>query len=277
MDLSIIILNYKTKGLARQCLKSIALAKPELEYEIIVVDNNSADDISKMLEQDFPQVKYIQSPDNVGFAAGNNLGIKESRGRYFLILNPDITVMPGSLEKMMRFMDQNPKVGLVAPQLLNPDKSVQYSCYQFPTLGVPIYRRTPLGKFAHGKKVLKQYLMSDWNHADTREVDWCLGACLMARRETVEQVGMLDQRYFMYFEDADWCRRFWQAGFKVVYFPEVKVIHYHIRQSADVPWFMGLFQKISRIHMASALKYFWKFRGKGNPRVGGAVERSSGS
>jgi GT2 family glycosyltransferase len=253
-------------GLVRQCLKGIYEVEPNLKYEIIVVDNNSHDHTPEMVKENFPDVKVIQSPGNLGFAQGNNLGIKEARGRYILILNPDITVTRGSLERLVGYMDANPRVGLLAPQLLNPDKSIQFSCYRFPSLGVPFYRRTPLGKLPYGKKVIAWYLMSDWDHGSTREVDWCLGASLMARTSSVEQVGLLDKRYFMYFEDADWCRRFWQAGFKVVYIPEVKMIHYHIRQSADVPWFFGAFQKISRIHMASALKYFWKFRGQPNPR-----------
>lgn len=267
MDISIIILNYKTRGLVRQCLKGIDIARPNLEYEIIVVDNDSGDGTAEMVSQSFPQVKFVKSPANVGFAAGNNFGIRKARGRYIMILNPDITITPGSLEKMLSYMETNMAVGLVAPQLLNPDKTIQNSCYHFPSLGVPIYRRTPLGKTERGRRILKWYLMNDWNHNETREVDWCLGACLMARRSAIEQVGFLDQRYFMYFEDADWCRRFWQAGFKVVYLPEAKMVHYHIRQSADVPWFLGFFQKISRIHMASAIKYFWKFRGRPSPRI----------
>ncbi|NIP33169.1 glycosyltransferase [Candidatus Saccharibacteria bacterium] len=266
MDLSLIILNYKTVGLTRQCLKSIRLANPDLDYEVIVVDNDSGDGVAKMLEEQFPEVKFIASSHNSGFAGGNNQGIEKAQGRYIHILNPDITVSPGSLEKMVQYMEEHPDVGILAPQLLNPDKSVQYSCYRFPKPSVPIYRRTPLGKTERGKKVIDWYLMKDWDHNNTREVDWCLAASVMVRKAAIEQVGLLDEQYFMYFEDCDWSRRFWQAGYKVVYFPEAKMVHYHVRQSADVPWFLGLFQKISRIHIASAIKYFIKFRGKQNPR-----------
>jgi GT2 family glycosyltransferase len=267
MDLSIVILNYKDKGLVRQCLKGIDLASPKIDYEVIVVDNDSRDGAGEMLKEKFPAVKFIQSGANLGFAAGNNLGLREARGRYLMIMNPDIMVMPGSLEKMVGFMEADPGVGLLGPQLLNVDKTVQFSCYRFPSFGVPFYRRTPLGKIPRARKILKDYLMSDWDHAAAADVDWLLGAVLMARRSGVEQVGLLDQRYFMYFEDTDWCRRFWRAGFRVVYLPEAKMIHYHLRQSAGVPWFLGLFQRISRIHITSALKYFWKFRGQPNPRL----------
>jgi hypothetical protein len=269
MDLSIIILNYKSKGHVRQCLKSFKLVNPQIDYEIIVVDNDSGDGVIEMVKEQFSDVRTIQSGENLGFAGGNNVGIRQAKGRYIVIMNPDIIVLEESLEAMVKYMDEHQDVGFLAPQLLNPDKTIQHSCYRFPTLGVPIYRRTPLGKTKHGKKVLNQYMMNDWDHLETREVDWCLGACVMVRRSAMEQVGMLDERYFMYFEDADWCRRFWQAGFKVVYYPKARMVHYHIRQSADVPWFMGLFQRISRIHIASAIKYFLKFRGKPNPRKSG--------
>jgi len=266
MDLTLIILNYKTVGLARQCLKSIRSANPNLQYEVIIVDNASGDKVAEMVKDQFPEVKVIESSFNSGFAGGNNQGIEKAQGRYIHILNPDITVTPGSLEAMVRFMDEHPDVGILAPQLLNPDKSIQYSCYRFPSVMIPIYRRTPLGKTSSGKKALEEYLMKDWDHEETKEVDWCLAASIMVRKKAIEQVGLLDERYFMYFEDCDWCRRFWQAGFKVVYFPTAKMVHYHVRQSADVPWFLGLFQKISRIHITSAIKYFVKFRGKQNPR-----------
>ncbi|MDD4995363.1 MAG: glycosyltransferase family 2 protein [Patescibacteria group bacterium] len=262
MDVSIIILNYKSSGLARQCIKSIVAAAPKLEYEIIVVDNNSHDGIGRMLREQFPQVKFIQSSRNAGFAAGNNIGLRVATGRYAMIVNPDIIVNPGTLEEMVKEMDAHPEIGLLAPQLLNPDKTIQYSCYRLPTFGIPFYRRTPLGLTPRGKRMIRSYLMAEWDHAAPREIDWCVAACIMVRRSAVECVGYFDERYFMYFEDADWCRRFHQAGFRVVYFPRAKMFHYHIRQSADVPWFMGLFQKISRIHMASALKYFWKWKGK---------------
>jgi len=219
-----------------------------------------------MLKEQFPEVRFIASAVNAGFAAGNNIGIEKAQGRYIHILNPDITVLPGSLEAMVRYMDEHPDVGILAPQLLNPDKSVQYSCYRFPTPMIPVYRRTPLAKTASGKKALDNYLMKDWAHNEIKEVDWCLAASIMVRESGIKKVGYFDERYFMYFEDCDWCRRFWQAGLKVVYFPAAQMVHYHVRQSADVPWFLGLFQKISRIHIASAIKYFWKFRGKAMPR-----------
>ena len=172
MDLSIIILNYKQKGLLKQCLKGIVAAQPQLNYELIVVDNNSGDDSLEMVKRMFvsendnkkqpplpinkvleiPPIITIQSKSNDGFAAGNNLGIHRAKGNYVMILNPDIAVVSGVLEKMVSFMADYPLVGIIGPKLINPDGSVQYSCRRFPKFLTPLYRRTTFGKFSFAKK-----------------------------------------------------------------------------------------------------------------------------
>lgn len=262
MELSIIILNYKTKGLLKQCLKGIQLQHLKLNHEIIVVDNASNDSSVAMVRENFPLVKIIESSTNRGFAAGMNLGLKEAQGKYYLLLNTDIAIMEQAIESMYNFMESHPDVGLLGPKLINPDGTVQTSCRQFPTIKAILARRTPLGKLPWFKKRLKDFLMLDWDHQSNHEVDWMIGACLMARREAVQKVGLMDERFFLYLEDVDWARRFWQAGFKVYYLAEAEMVHYHQRLSAAVPGLGGLFSYATRIHIASAIKYFLKYWGK---------------
>ncbi len=260
MDLSIIILNYKSRELVKQCVKTIGLLAPKISYEIIVVDNASNDGVGAMLAERFPDVRFIASEVNSGFAAGNNLGIREAKGRYVVIMNPDITVLSGSLEEMMAFMDTNKEVGVMGPKLIHPDGSLDASCYRFPTMMIPVYRRTPLGSLPVGRRAIAEYLMEDYDHEITRDVDWLLGAVLIVRREALEKVGPLDERFFLYFEDTDWCRRFSEAGHRVVYHPVAKMVHYHERLSAQGPWFLSILRPSTRIHIASCVKYFSKWK-----------------
>lgn len=262
MDLSIIILNYNQKNLLKNCLKNLFESKVKLKYEIIVIDNNSTDGSKKFLSE-FKikelEFKIILNNRNNGYAKANNQGIKLAQGKYILILNPDVIVLPDSIEKLVKFLDQNPKAALVGPQLLNPDKTIQHSCYSFPRLYTPAVRRTFLGKLPGLKKELKRYLMLDFDHQKTKEVDWLLGAALMIRKEILDKIGFFDERYFLYFEDVDLARRIKQAGFKVYYFSESQMIHFHQRLSAAQASFPSLFSKITWIHIASALKYFRKW------------------
>ena len=266
MDLSIVILVYKQKGLLRQCLKGISLLNLNFTYEIIVVDNDLTDSCSQMIKKDFPEVKFIQSDKNLGYAGGNNLGLKKAQGKYIMILNPDIAILTNEFEKMMQFMNQHPQVGILGPKLINADGSQQYSCYRFPTFLMPFYRRTFLGKLPWFRQKVEKYLMMDWDHQNNQEVDWLLGGCLMVRKTALDKVGLLDERFFLYFEDVDWCRRFWEKGYQVIYFAESEVVHYHQRSSADTSWLLGLFKKVTREHIKSWLKYFAKYAGAKRPR-----------
>jgi N-acetylglucosaminyl-diphospho-decaprenol L-rhamnosyltransferase len=259
MDLSIVILNYKTQRLTRQCIKTIMLYRPAVDFEIIVVDNNSGDGVEEMLRKHYPEARFVQSGKNLGFAAGNNVGIRAATGRYVMILNPDITVKPGAVEAVIRYMDEHKDVGMVGPRLVKPDGNVDESCYRFPGYMIPVYRRTPLSKLAAGRRALDHYLMADYDRRLTREVDWLLGAVLIVRRSALLEVGLFDERYFLYFEDTDWCRRFWQAGHRVVYFTGAEMVHYHERLSARGSWFTSLFRRSTRIHIGSCLKYFRKW------------------
>lgn len=266
LDLSIIIVHTFEKHLIRQTIGSIRRAAPKLEFEIIVVDNNPQAGFGEMARIEFPQVRHIPLERNVGFGSAMNRGIDVARGRYVLIFNPDIVIQPESLETMLEFMDANPEVGMCGPQLRNPDGSLQFSCYRFPTLMIPAYRRTFLGKFGVGKQAVEDYLMMDESHDSEMEVDSLIGAALFTRKTALDDVGSFDERFFMYYEDNDLCRRFWEHGHKVVYYPNAQMVHYHRRASADGGLFQQMFNKFTWIQIISAIKFFYKYRGKESPR-----------
>ncbi|MEK7631324.1 MAG: glycosyltransferase family 2 protein [Patescibacteria group bacterium] len=260
-DISIIILNYKTRGLLRQCLRGIATSNDAVSKQVIVVDNASGDGSIEMVEKDFPDVTLVASPVNNGFSSGMNLGLKRAHGRYVALLNTDIAIMDKPFDRLVQFLDQHPSVGLAGPKLINPDGSVQYSCCRFPEKLTPLYRRTPLGKIPFIRKKLQRFVMADFTHNENRTVDWLLGAFVVARAAAVEKVGLLDERFFLYFEDVDWSRRFWAAGWQVMYVADVDVVHYHKRQSAENPGLTGLFSFPTNIHIQSWFRYLAKYNG----------------
>lgn len=260
MDLSIIILTHNTKNLVRECIKNILRVAPRLRYEIIVVDNGSRDGTVESLRREFPSVTVIASKTNTGYGGGNNQGMAAASGRYVCILNPDVTVLIGSLETLVAYLDAHPRVGLCGPRLQNADGSLQYSCFRRLTPFIPVYRRTPLGGFGFARRAVDHFLMRDYEHASPRPIDWLMGAMLMARRSAIDQVGGFDRRYFLYVEDADWAREFWQHGFEVHYVPDARMIHLHQRDSAQGNLLKTLLRRSTWLHLRSAIKYFWKWR-----------------
>lgn len=261
MNLSIIILNYKTKGLVKQCLKNVMATVKNLDYELIVIDNGSNDGCEKMIKENFPGLKFIQTGKNLGFAAGNNFGLKIAQGKYIMILNPDITILDNAIEKMVAFMENNSEVGLAGPKLISPDGQYQISCRTFQTPRLILYRRTPLGRLPFAKKELDEHLMLEFDHATNLEVDWVMGACMLVRKEALTKVGLLDERFFFYVEDMDWCRRFWQSNYQVYYLAEAEMVHLYERASALENLSHWSFNKMTRWHIASFIKYFVKYFG----------------
>lgn len=267
MDLSIIILDYHLKNLIKYCIKNIKATTHGLNYEIIVVDNGTYCGTEEMLKEFYPEVKFIQTGKNLGFAGGNNVGIREAKGEYVMIMNPDITVTEGAINTIVEYMKQHPKAGLVGPQLLNPNGTLQYSCFKFQNFKSILYRRTFLGHTKQGRDFLKNYLLADTDHNKIMPVDWMMGACQTVRRKDLEKVGMYDERFFFYVEDMEWCRRFWDNGFEVIYLPTAKMYHLHEQGSATKPWaFLQLNKKMVRWHIASYIKYYLKYFKKRNDR-----------
>lgn len=260
MDISIIILNYKSKGFALNSIKSVKEADfGNFKYEIIVVDNNSNDQIGAILSWQYPDIIFIQSASNLGMGGGNNLGIKKARGKYVVIMNPDTLVFKDTFMKLYSYMEKNSNVGVAGPKQFYPDKSVQDSCFRWHGLFTPLYRRTPLDIFKFAQKDLDRFLMRDYNKDKIVKVDWLLGSFLFCRTEALAITGNFDERYFMYFEDTDLCRRFWEKGWKVIYNPEAEIIHNHIRQSAREPWYRFFTSRTSRTHIISWIKYICKW------------------
>lgn len=264
-DVSILIVHTFEQRLIRQTLRGLRRAAPQLFVEVLVIDNNPAAGIATMLKREFPEVRYFAKM-NDGFGSAMNVGIKHARGKYILIFNPDIILSPTALEGLFAYMESHPQVGIVGPKLLNADGSLQYSCNRFHDPLVPILRRTPLGRLAWGQRIVDRFLMKDADHDQVQEVDWLMGSALFTRAAALQQAGVFDERFFMYFEDTDLCWRFWEAGYQVIYNPEAVMIHYHRRASADGSVFRQLRSPLTWRHIESAYKFFRKHSGQSNPR-----------
>ena len=222
MKLSIIIVSWNTVDLLAQCLTSVFTYPPTETFEVIVVDNDSTDTSVQMVKERFPQVKLIENKENLGFAGANNQAICQSTGCYTLLLNPDTEVKANAFDILTHFMDKNPRVGAVGAYILNPDGTLQTSCYPAPTLFREFWRLCHLDKlYRYGS-----YYMANWGLDGPREVDTILGACLLLRQIALKQVGLLDETYFIYSEETDLCYRLQKAGWSLYWVPQARVVHY---------------------------------------------------
>lgn len=226
VDLSIGIPSWNTKQLLDQCLASVYQTSHGFSFEVLVVDNASEDGSPEMVASKYPQAKLIVNRINLGFAGACNLAFKHSVGRYFLILNSDTVVLDNALALMVRFMDSHPDAGAAGCRLLNRDGSLQRSCSRFPSVLTELFDALYLSKLLPKSKIFGSYSMSYWDFDEVREVDFAGGSCLIVRRQTIEEVGLLDEGFFMYTEEADWCYRMWQQGWKVYYYPDARIIHF---------------------------------------------------
>jgi len=266
MNLSVIITSYKNPDLLRVCLDSVKKDLPGVFCEIIVADSATEEKTEMMMREDFPDVKFFSFKENVGFQALLKKGLEESTGDFLLFLNGDIMAVSGSIGSLYEYVSNNPDVGIAGPKLLNFNGTLQYSCFRFYKPLTIVYRRTFLGKLPFAKKHLDWFLMKDSDHEQILEVDWLMGSALMLSRKALEKVGYMDSRFFMYMEDVDWCRRFWENDLKVVYYPKSVMHHYHGKGSAKKNVLYSLlFNRLTWIHISSAIKYFWKYHGKQLP------------
>ncbi len=264
LDLSVLIVNWNVAPLLRRCLASIAVSPgvdvrgegDGLAAEVIVVDNASTDDSVAMMEREFPWVRVVRNRENVGFTRANNQALELARGRYLLFLNPDTEIVGESLVTMVRYMDAHPDVGALGPQLRYADGRIQSSRRRFPTLATAFLESTVLHLWWPNNPVARRYYVADRPDDQEQEVDWVVGACLLVRRQAVEQVGGFDERFFMYSEELDWCRRARAAGWRVVYLPAARVIHHEGKSSEQaVP--------ARHIHFQSSkVLYFRKHHGR---------------
>lgn len=243
-DLSIIIVNYNTKELTLKCLRSVFASQTNFEYEVFVVDNASKDDDAEVLKKGFPQATVISAKKNFGFAGGNNIALRQAQGKYILLLNSDTEVQPNTLDNSIKYLDAHLQVGAMSCKVLLPDGSLDKACRRkFPNPWNSFLRLFGLRKF------------SDYNFSGdldkTQEVDAVAGAFMMVRREAINKVGFLDEEYFMYGEDLDWCWRIKEAGYKIMYVPTSLITHFKYGSSRLIP-----FRMIRAAH--NAMKIFYR-------------------
>ncbi len=268
MDLSIAINNYRNPELLKLCIDSIKKNVVGIGYEIIVADSDTQEETEMMMREDYPEVRFFPFKENVGFQVMLNKGIAESRGEYILLLNGDIIVAPDSVQKMLAFIKSDPSVGMVGPKLLNFNGMPQDSCFHYYTPLTVVYRRMPiLNKIGFVKEHLDWFLMKDYDHKAPKEVDWIMGSAMLVSKKAIEKVGLMDSRFFLYMEDVDWCRRFWENGYKVIYYPLAVMNHYHGKASDKGGFLYSIFfNRLTWTHIFSAFKYFLKYWGKPVPK-----------
>ncbi len=237
--ISVILINLNTRDFLEACLKSMGDRLDRPEYEVILVDNGSTDGSLEMVRSQFPQVRLFPQEKNLGFTKANNIGLREARGRYLLVLNSDTEIIDDALEMMCDYMDANPDVGGLGPKLLNPDGTRQLSCRRFPSYRTALFHRySLLTRLFPRNRYSAEYLMTEASEHDVAETDWASGAALLTRRETMEEVGLLDEDYFIYAEDVDWCYRMKQAGWRVVYYPSAQILHHIGRATRKIAFRM---------------------------------------
>lgn len=227
MDLSVIVVSFNSAAFLERCLASVDAWLRGVDHHVCVVDNASSDGSVALVHRLFPRVEVIANRENLGFAAGVNRGLRATEGRYVLWLNPDAELLDGGARDLIDYLGTHPRVGIVGPQLVDPSGEVQLSCRSFPSYRTALFHRYSLmTRLFPGNPGSREYLLSDWDHRSARAVDWVSGACLLHRRSVLDEVGGLDERFFMYCEDVDFCLRARQAGWGVQYHPAMRVLHH---------------------------------------------------
>jgi len=254
MDVSVIIVNWNTCKVTCDCLRSIYAQTATSKSEVIVIDNASTDESVRMIKEKFPQVTLIENSENKGFAAANNQGIRIAQGRYILLLNSDTLILDNAIFKTVAFADTHPEAAVVGCKVLNPDRTLQRTCFMFPSLLNMVLSSTYLYKLFPRSKFFGREQMTWWDRNDIREVDVVTGCFMLVRREAVEQIGLLDERFFMYGEETDWCYRFKQGGWKILFTPSAEIIHLGGASTKQAG------SKMALEYVASMLRFFKKHK-----------------
>ncbi len=252
MGLSLIVVHYKSRAALGNLFESLRAARPAALREILVV-NNSGEPLQDLVRETGWPTRVLTPGRNLGYARGVNEGIRAASEEDVLILNPDVRVLPGSVEALARAAGGSPRAGILAPMLLNPDGSLQLSARRFYNAKTLLLRRAPLGALGTRSRSVREHLMADWDHAETRPVDWVLGAAMYVRRRAMRDVGLMDERYFLYFEDVDWCQRMWRHGYEVIYCADSRMVHAYARASAQIR------PRSLRAHVAGLLRFTEKW------------------
>lgn len=256
MDLSIIIVSWNVADLLKKCLDSIYKYTQEISFEIFVIDNASSDNSVAMIQENFPKIKFIINQENKGFAAANNQGAIQAQGRYILLLNPDTELKEDSLSKVARFMDKQPKCGIAGCHLENPDGAHQDSVRRFPSFWDQFLILLKIHYIFPRLAIFRYYLYANFDYSREQKVEQVMGAFFMIRREMIEQIGLLDEKFFIWFEEVDFCLRAQKAGWLVYYTPATSIIH-HFGQSFK----QVMTVEKQKIWNKSLRNYFFKHRG----------------
>jgi GT2 family glycosyltransferase len=233
--LSVIIVSWNAKKYVEDCLNSLYRSAGPVETEIIVVDNASSDGTPEMIAGEFPEVRLIQNNQNLGFGKANNIGIRIATGRYVCLVNSDVIVSPGCLSFMVDYLSQNPTIGLLGPKMLGANGETRRSTMRFPTIWNSLCRALAVDSLFHDSPLSGGFLARDFGHDEVRDVDILNGWFWMTHRKALDEVGLLDERFFMYGEDVDWCRRFHDRGWRVVFNPDAAAVHYGGASSHAAP------------------------------------------
>lgn len=251
-EISIVTVTMNHLSVLKDMLQSLYVtSKPTISFELIIVDNCSTDDTVTYIKENYPFVKLIENKKTQGFAKNNNEGAQLAIGNYILILNPDIVLTPNAIDILYDYLRTNPLVGIVAPKLLNADMTLQYSARKFMSVKLLLIRIFTKGRDNIHNKTVQQYLMCNITYRDPIEVDWCMGAALLFKKEFYFELNGFDEKFFLYVEDTDICNRCWKAGKKVIYLPDSEMIHMHQRSSKK-------FSKKTWIHLKSLLYFLRK-------------------
>ena len=226
MDISVVIVSWKVKDLLKQCLQSIFDLTRGVEVEVFVVDNDSGDGTAEMVTREFPQVNLIASNRNLGFAKGNNMAIEIAQGDIVYLLNPDTELKDNAIGKLVDFMKRQPQAAIVGTKLVNPDGSHQLSVRRLPSFLVALLWTLKLHRLFPGWRLFRDYLDEDFDYGQSQQCEQVMGASMAIRRSVLEDIGMLDERYFIWFEEVDYCKMAADAGYQVWYTPEAIVTHY---------------------------------------------------
>jgi GT2 family glycosyltransferase len=256
--LSIIIVSWNVKIFLEKCLNSIFRNQHNLDLEVIVVDNASTDGTVEMIKQQFPQVNIIANSENLGFAAANNAGILKSQGNYILILNPDTEIINDAIQKSLEFMEKNAQIGIAGCKHLNPDWTLQRSIRRFPKFWPIFFIFTKMTKVFPDIPPVYYYLAKDLDYKISQPVDQVAGSFMMIRKQAIDEIGLFDENFFIWFEEVDLCRRAKEAGWPVWYYSEAQIVH-HGGQSfkQELTW------KKQNLFFQSAWYYFQKHGFKG--------------
>lgn len=266
-DVSVIVVSYNTRELTLDCLRSVYQQTRAVDFEILVVDNASADGSPEAVAHEFPAVHLHALDRNLGFAAANNIALRAARGRYLLLLNPDTLILDGALERMVRFMDADQSIGAAGCQVLQDAETIQQTCFRFPSCLNLFLAFSGLQRAFPHSRWLARGVMGDWDRRSPRDVDVISGMFLMIRRAALVAVGLLDQRFFVYAEEADWCRRAADRGWRRVFTPSARILHRDGGGASALPTGARMYVQMQK----SLLLYLRKHQGLAAECIGRSI------